>query len=61
MDLFSYLRLSSVVSVSCSLVVTCWERADLLTLMYLMYSCAFFTFSYGVVFDCIDSRLLLSN
>ena len=29
----------TVMSVSCSLVVTCWERADLLVLMYVMFSC----------------------
>ena len=28
-------------SVHCSLVVTCWERADLLTLLFVMFYCAF--------------------
>ena len=31
----------TVVSVSFSLVVTCWERVDLLTLIYVMFSCVF--------------------
>ena len=26
-------------SVHCSLVVTCWERADLLALLYVMFYC----------------------
>ena len=36
-------------SVSCSLVVTCWIRADLLVLLYVTFSCAFVTFQYGVL------------
>ena len=35
-------------SVSCSLVITWRERADLLTLLCVMFSCVFLTFSYGV-------------
>ena len=46
---FCYLCLSSVMSVSCSLVVTCWEMADLLALLYVMFSCAFVTFTYSVL------------
>ena len=34
-------------SVSCSLVVTCMERVDLLALLYVMFSCVFVTFPYG--------------
>ena len=34
--------------VPCSLVVTCWERADLLALLCVMFSCVFLTFPYGV-------------
>ena len=46
-------------SVHCSLVVTCWERADLLALLCVMflYFCHF-TMWYpgsGVILDCIDS------
>ena len=33
----------------CSLVVTCWERTDLLALLYVMFSCTFVTFPYGVL------------
>ena len=51
--------LSSVWSVPCSLVVTCWELTDLLAVFYVIFSCVFDTFPYGVldqlVFDCIDS------
>ena len=36
-------------SVHCSLVVTCWERADLLALLYVMFSCVFVTFPCGVL------------
>ena len=32
-----------------SLVITCWERADLLALLCVMVSCAFVTFQYGVL------------
>ena len=40
---------NTVLSVPCSLVVTCWERADLLALLYVMFSCVFVTFPYGVL------------
>ena len=36
-------------SVHCSLVVTCWERASLLPLLYVMYSCGGVTFRCGVL------------
>ena len=39
----------AVLSVPCSLVVTCWERAYLLALLYVMFSCDFVTFTYGVL------------
>ena len=47
-------------SVHCSLVVTCWERDNLLTLLYVIFSCVLFYFPMwcsgsGVVLDCIDS------
>ena len=41
-------------SVSCCLVVTCWERAALLALVSHWYP------GSGVVLDCIDSRTLHS-
>ena len=56
----------TVMSVPCSLVVTCWERADLLALLYVTYSCVFCHFpiwcpGLGVVFDCNDSQSLPSS
>ena len=33
-----------VLSVHCSLVVTCWERDDLLALVYVMFYCVFSLF-----------------
>ena len=44
MDHFSYLCFVSCFLVRCSLVVTCWERADLLTLFCVMFYCVFVTF-----------------
>ena len=37
------------VSVPCSLVVTCLERADLLAILYVMLTCVFANFPYGVL------------
>ena len=34
--------------VSCSLVVTRWERADLLAFLYVMFSCVFLSLSHTV-------------
>ena len=39
----------AVFSVHCSLVVTWWERADLLVLLYVMFSCFFVTFPCSVL------------
>ena len=39
----------TVLSVPCSLVVSCWERADLLALLCVMFSCVFVTFPYHVL------------
>ena len=51
-------------SVYCRLVVTGWERADLMTLLYVMFSvfCHFLMWcpGSGVVLDCADSWSLLS-
>ena len=41
--------LSSVMSVYCSLVVNCWEKADLLALLCVMFSFAFVCFPCGVL------------
>ena len=40
-----------VLSVSCSLVVTCWEMTGLLALMYMYvtFCCVFATYPYGVL------------
>ena len=38
----------AAISVYCSLVITCWERTDLLALLCLMFPCVFVTFPYGV-------------
>ena len=50
-------------SVHCSLVVTCWERANLLTILCLVFYCGFVTFPVvpgsGVVLDCIGFDLCL--
>ena len=35
--------------VHCSLVVTCWQRADLLALLFMMFYCVFVTFPCGVL------------
>ena len=52
MDPFCYLcfvRVCHVVmSVHCSLVVTCLERVGLLALLFVMFSCVFVTFPCGV-------------
>ena len=38
-----------VLSVHCSLVVTCFERANFLALLYVMFSCVFVNFPCGVL------------
>ena len=38
-----------ILSVSCSLVVTCWEKDDCLTFLYMMFSCEFVTFPYDIL------------
>ena len=44
MDHFCYLCFK----VACSLVITCWQRADLLAVLRVLVSCVFVTFPYGV-------------
>ena len=39
----------AVMSVQYSLVVACWERANLLALLYVMFSCVFVNFRCGVM------------
>ena len=47
--LFMFRVCHAFLSVHCSLVVTCWERANLLALLYVMLSCVFVTFPCGVL------------
>ena len=47
--LFVFHVLHAVFSVSCSLVGTCWEKADTLALLYVMISRVFVIFSYCVL------------
>ena len=61
MDPFCYLFrvCHAFLSVHCSLVVTCWERANLFTLVFVMLSCVL-SLSHvcpvsGAVLDCINS------
>ena len=42
-------RVFSYLSAHSSLVVTCWERDDLLALLYVVIYCAFVTFPCGVL------------
>ena len=50
-----YLTYCLKLSVPCSIVVTCWEKADLLALLYVMFSCVLslshIVSSVKVVFD----------
>ena len=39
----------TVLSLPCIIVVTYWERTGLLDLLYMMFSCVFVTFPYGVL------------
>ena len=39
----------AVLSVHCSLVVTCLERANLMALLYVLFSCVFITIPCGVL------------
>ena len=54
-------------SVYCSLVVSCWERAGLLDRLYVKISCVFVTFPCGVLGQVwylivsISDLLLLSD
>ena len=47
-------------SVHCNLVVTCWERTDLLALLYAMFYCVMWCPGSGVVLNCIESWSLFS-
>ena len=47
--LFVFHVYCAILSAPCSLVVTCWERIEHLALLYVMFSCYFVTFPYGVL------------
>ena len=47
--LFMFRVCHAVMSVRCSLVVNCWDRACLLALLYVMFSCVFVTFRCGIL------------
>ena len=36
-------------TVSCSLVVTCWEKTDLMALLYVMFCVFFFALPYSIL------------
>ena len=40
----------AILSVPCSLLITCWQRADLSPLLCVVFSCVFVSFPYGVRF-----------
>ena len=54
-----FLYYDIVLSVSCSLEITCWDRADFLALLnvifFLFLSLSIWYPGSGVVLDCIDS------
>ena len=45
----SYFDCHAFLSVHCSFVVTCYEGADILALLYVMFCCVFVTFPCGVL------------
>ena len=47
--LFMFCVCHVFLSIHCRLVVTCWERADLLALLYVMFYCVFVTFPCGIL------------
>ena len=47
--LFMFRVCHAFLSVQCSLVVTCSEKANLLALLCVMFYCVFVTFPYGVL------------
>ena len=64
--LFMFCVCHAVLFVHCSLVATCWERAGLFTLLYVMFFLCYTHFprccpQSGLVLDCIDSWFLPSS
>ena len=48
-DFVTCVSCHTVLSVPYSLVVTCWERAHRLALLYVTFFCLFVTFPYGIL------------
>ena len=46
--IFQFYLCCAVLSVPSSIVMTYWERADLLALLFVVFSCVFVNFPYGV-------------
>ena len=49
MDIFVFCLCHTAMSVSFSLDDNCWEKAEVLALLYVMFSCVFVTFPYTVL------------
>ena len=45
----------AVLSVRCNIVITYWERADLLNLLFVLFACIYGCPGSGMELDCIDS------
>ena len=54
LSMFHVCLYNTVLSVPCSLVITCWERADLLALLCVTFP-SVLCLGLSVVFDCIES------
>ena len=54
MDPFCYLCFMIIFSMLCSLVITCWERADYFDCFCVLFSFVYVTFPYGV-WECSGS------
>ena len=48
----------AALSVPYSLTITCWEKADLLALLCVIFSCVFVTFPYGFLGQVCISQLI---
>ena len=49
--LFMFRICHALLSVHCSLVVICWEEAELLALLYVLFYCVYVTFPCGVLYQ----------
>ena len=47
--LFLYCVCHAFASADCCHVVSCWERADLLSLVFFVLNCVFVTFLFGIL------------